>query len=165
MSLGILLEKMWPFSGMSGTMPPCLTSLSPSYLSTKKRPLTASSGLSSVRPCKPWASVTFVNWVNLFYCNVRSSVNVNGYLSQPFSLSRGVRQGCPLSPLLYVLVSKVLAVNIRANPRIRGLSLPGIQDPLPPISQYAVQQPQFSHRDRTLFKTVQETCRKNLPNL
>ena len=35
------------------------------------------------------------------------------------------------------LVSEVLAVNIRANPRIRGLSLPGIQDPLPPISQYA----------------------------
>ena len=80
---------------------------------------------------------SFVNWVNLFYCNVRSSVNVNGYLSQPFSLSRGVRQGCPLSPLLYVLVSEVLAVNIRANPRVRGLSLPGTQDPLSPISQYA----------------------------
>jgi len=80
---------------------------------------------------------SFVNWVDLFYCNVRSSVNVNGYLSQPFSLSRGVRQGCPLSPLLYVLVSEVLAVNIRANPRICGLTLPGLQDPLPPISQYA----------------------------
>ena len=49
-------------------------------------------------------SDSFVNWVDLFYCNVRSSVNVNGYLSQPFSLSPGVRQGCPLSPLLYVLV-------------------------------------------------------------
>ena len=23
---------------------------------------------------------SFVNWVNLFYCNVRSSVNVTGYL-------------------------------------------------------------------------------------
>ena len=80
---------------------------------------------------------SFINWVNLFYTSVRSSVNVNGYLSQPFSLSRGVRQGCPLSPLLYVLVSEVLAVNIRANPRICGLTLPGLHDPLPPISQYA----------------------------
>ena len=80
---------------------------------------------------------SFVNWVNLFYCNIRSSVNVNGYLSQPFSLFCGVRQRRPLSPLLYVLVSEVLAVNIRTNPRIRGLSLPGTQDPLPPISQYA----------------------------
>ena len=80
---------------------------------------------------------SFANWVNLFYCNVRYSVNVNEYLSQSFSLSRGVRQGCPLSPFLYGFVSEVLAVNIRANPRIRGFSLPGIQDPLPPISQYA----------------------------
>ena len=80
---------------------------------------------------------SFISWVDLFYCNVRSFVNVNGYLSQPFSLSRGVRQGCPLSPLLYVLVSEVLAVNIRANPRIRGLTLPGVPVPLPPISQYA----------------------------
>jgi len=63
-------------------------------------------------------------------------VNVNGYLSQPFFLSRGVRQGCPLSPLLYVLVSEVLAVSIRANPRIVGLCLPGVPAPLPPISQY-----------------------------
>ena len=49
-----------------------------------------------------------------------------------------MRQGCPLSPLLYVLVSEVLAVNICANPTICGLTLPGIQDPLPPISKYAV---------------------------
>ena len=51
-------------------------------------------------------------------------------------MSRGVRQGCPLSPLLYVLVSEVLAVNIRCNPRISGLVLPG-SSPLSPISQYA----------------------------
>jgi len=63
-------------------------------------------------------------------------VNVNGYLSPFFSLSRGVRQGCPLSPLLYVLVSEVLAVNIRCNPRISGLTLPGLPA-LSPISQYA----------------------------
>ena len=80
---------------------------------------------------------SFVNWVRLFYTNVQSAVNVNGYLSSFFPLSRGVRQGCPLSPLLYVLVSEVLAVNIRANPLIKGLSLPGVSQPLSPISQYA----------------------------
>ena len=74
--------------------------------------------------------------VNLFYNRVQSAVNVNGYLSPFFHLSRGVRQGCPLSPLLYVLVSEVLAVNIRCNPRISGLVLPGLS-PLSPISQYA----------------------------
>ena len=80
---------------------------------------------------------SFVHWVDLFYCDVQSSVNVNGYVSPFFSLSRGVRQGCPLSPLLYVLVAEVLACNIRANPCITGLSLPGSSQPLSPISQYA----------------------------
>ena len=51
---------------------------------------------------------SFLKWVNVFYTGVESSVNVNGYLSSFFSLSRGVRQGCPLSPLLYGLVAEVL---------------------------------------------------------
>ena len=80
---------------------------------------------------------SFLKWVSLFYTDVQSAVNVNGYLSPFFSLSRGVHQGCPLSPLLYVLVSEVLACNIRANPRIEGLCLPDSSDPLSPISQYA----------------------------
>ena len=79
---------------------------------------------------------SFISWVNLFYFRVQSAVNVNGYLSSFFGLSRGVRQGCPLSPLLYVLVSEVLAANIRCNPRISGLCLPGTPS-LSPISQYA----------------------------
>lgn len=80
---------------------------------------------------------SFIRWVDLLYTGVQSAVNVNGYLSSFFSLSRGVRQGCPLSPLLYVLVSEILAVNIRANPRITSLCLPGASSPLSPISQYA----------------------------
>lgn len=51
---------------------------------------------------------SFLKWVDLFYTGVQSSVNVNGYLSHFFSLSRGIRQGCPPSPLLYVLVAEVL---------------------------------------------------------
>ena len=76
----------------------------------------------------------FIAWVSLFYHRVQSSVNVNGYLSPFYYLSRGVRQGYPLSPLLYVLASEVLAASIRANPRISGLSIPGFP-PLFPISQ------------------------------
>ena len=78
---------------------------------------------------------SFISWVDLFYFRVQSAVNVNGYLSSFFTLSRGVRQGCPLSPLLYVLVSEVLAASIRSSPRISGLCLPG-SSPLSPISQY-----------------------------
>ena len=79
---------------------------------------------------------SFVSWVKLFYREVRSSVNVNGHLTSFFRLSRDVRQGCPLSPLLYVLVAEAFAVNLRSNPRIQGISFPGV-GPVSPIVQYA----------------------------
>ena len=44
---------------------------------------------------------------------------------RPFShLRGGVRQGCPLSPLLYVITIEVLAVSIRTSPGITGVQLP-----------------------------------------
>ena len=80
---------------------------------------------------------SFIGWVDLFYTGVQIAVKFNGYRSSFFCLSRGVRQGCPLSPLLYVLYAEVLACNIRANRRIIGLSLPDGVSPLPVVSQYA----------------------------
>ena len=80
---------------------------------------------------------SFISWVDLFYVGAQSAVNVNGYVSPYFSLSRGVRQGCPLSPLLYVLVAEVLACNIRSHPGIAGLSLPTSAVSLPSLSLYA----------------------------
>ena len=63
--------------------------------------------------------------------------NVNGHISNSFKLSRGVRQGYPLSPLLYVLVAEALAYNIRSNGVISGLSLPGSPCSLPVVSPSA----------------------------
>ena len=39
--------------------------------------------------------------------------------------------------MLYVLYAKVLVCNIRSNPAITGLFLPGSPTPLPVLSQYA----------------------------
>ena len=64
-------------------------------------------------------SPSFIGWVNLFYSGVQSAVNVNGHISDFFALSSGVRQGCPLSPLLYVLVAEVLACNRRVGVGVR----------------------------------------------
>lgn len=80
---------------------------------------------------------SFISWVRLLYSGVFSSVFVNGYTSQAFFPSRGVRQGCPLSPLLYVLSIEVLAANLRASRVIHGLTLPGVANPLPVTSLYA----------------------------
>ena len=58
---------------------------------------------------------SFISWVRFLYTDVRSTVLLNGYSSDVVRPSRGVRQGCPLSPLLYVISMEVLAVNLRAH--------------------------------------------------
>ena len=78
----------------------------------------------------------FLQWLRLLYTDVWSSVLVNGYTSRPFKPSRGVRQGCPLSPLLYVLSMEVLTANVRCRPDITGLRLPSFSSPLPVLSLY-----------------------------
>ena len=93
-------------------------------------------------------SDSFIRWVRLLYTDVRSSVLVIGYTSRPFKPSRGVRQGCPLSPLLYVLSMEVLAANVRCHPDITGLRLPGLSSPLPVLSLYADDTSAVSCSDR-----------------
>ena len=45
-------------------------------------------------------------------------------MTSPFLIGRGVRQGCALSPLLYVLTVEPFTHAIRASPHIKGLPLP-----------------------------------------
>ena len=59
---------------------------------------------------------TFLCWIKLFYTNIESAVVINSWTSAFFQPSRGVHQGCPLSPLLYVITIEVLAVCLRTSP-------------------------------------------------
>lgn len=59
------------------------------------------------------------------YCNTSSSVIVNKCISTPFNISRGVRQSCSLSPLLYVLIFEPFLRKLTLDQTIHGLSLPG----------------------------------------
>ena len=66
----------------------------------------------------------FIKWVKVLYTSNQSRVQVNGYLTDHFFTTRGVRQGCSLSPLLNVLCVEAFACKIRADPHIKGLRLP-----------------------------------------
>ena len=52
-----------------------------------------------------------------------------------FEISRGVQQGCPLSPSLFVLSVELLALKICQNPNCGGIQLPNDQEVK--ISQFA----------------------------
>ena len=66
-----------------------------------------------------------LTWVKLLYGSAKSRVKVNGLLTDPFRLERSVRQGCPLSSILYSIVAEPLAAPLKQNKQIKGIELPG----------------------------------------
>lgn len=59
----------------------------------------------------------------MLFTDIESCILNHGHSSGFFHPGRGVRQGCPLSPSLFVLVVEILAAKIRKNSNIRGLQL------------------------------------------
>jgi hypothetical protein len=68
---------------------------------------------------------SLIKWVALLYSEVNSSVIVNGWVGEKFPVGRSVRQGCPLSALLYVLCIEPLAEALRREKEFNGLKVRG----------------------------------------
>ena len=66
-----------------------------------------------------------LRWIKLFYHDIESCILNNGWSSNLFKLERGVRQGCPLSPYLFILGAEVLADAIRKHNNIKGILVDG----------------------------------------
>ena len=65
----------------------------------------------------------FRKWIKIMYTDISSCVLNNGYTSKYFTLKCGIRQGCPLSALLFIMAVEILAITIRKNENIKGISL------------------------------------------
>ncbi len=68
---------------------------------------------------------SFIHWIQTIYSNTQSQICTNGYISEEFKLERGVRQGCPLSPMLFTLATETLLSAIRKDKNIKGFITPG----------------------------------------
>ncbi|CAC5395158.1 unnamed protein product [Mytilus coruscus] len=73
-----------------------------------------------------------------------SSVKCNGFLTPYFRLKNSVKQGCPISALLYVLLAEQLSIAIKKNYEIRGVVIPNTN----------VEEKVFVHADDTTLTLV-----------
>ena len=65
----------------------------------------------------------FIQWTKVMYNDITSCVLNNGFSSPFFQVTRGIRQGCPLSAYLFLLVAETLATGIRQNEHIKGFNI------------------------------------------
>jgi len=62
-------------------------------------------------------------WVKLLYTQIESFIINNGHSGNRFTLGRGVRQGDPLSPYLFILATEIMASGIKNHEDIEGIMI------------------------------------------
>ena len=67
-----------------------------------------------------------ISWIKLLYTSPLAHVCTNNGYSDYFSLERGTRQGCQLSPLLFAIAIEPLAEALRSS-QMLGISRGGIE--------------------------------------
>ena len=75
-----------------------------------------------------------IDAVRTLYNGAQTKVKLNGVTGNEFDNTSGVRQGCPLSSLLYVLVQEVQLRMIRDDPEIAGIAIPDPDGNAPPVA-------------------------------
>ena len=106
----------------------------------------------------PWVvmDLGLSSWTGLTHFIMKrkaASQTMAGRVSS-FKLGRGVRQGCPLSPYLFILAIELLATAIRQNKKITGITINKNEFK---ISQYADDTIQILDGSETSLVTALET--------
>ena len=69
-----------------------------------------------------------MSWINILYDDTnrpKRKILANGELSRPYRIARGTAQGCPLSPLCFLIVVEGLTRLIKNNKNIHGITIGG----------------------------------------
>ena len=65
-----------------------------------------------------------INMIRALYNQVTVTINVNDDLTEEFVTGGGVRQGCPLSPYLFIMVLELMAIELKNSPEYTGIVEP-----------------------------------------
>ena len=95
-----------------------------------------------------------MGWIKTFYKNISSCVINDGFSTPSFILERGVRQGDPLFPSLFIIVLELLAVSIRNNDQIKGIAVDGCEIKLVTFADDMTSFVRYKLSHQTLFETI-----------
>ena len=68
---------------------------------------------------------SFLKIVESLYTNATSKILINGHLTKPIKMEKGIRQGDPLSLFLFLIAANPLVTQIQNDSTIQGIRIPG----------------------------------------
>lgn len=75
-----------------------------------------------------WGLITqHGTWIDSIYSNPTAKVKVNGILFEFFDIHKGTRQGCPHSPILFLISLESFLRRVRANNDIQGVTIRSVE--------------------------------------
>ena len=89
----------------------------------------------------------FITWIKTLMKNISSQVKIKGFLTELFSMTRGIKRADPLSVLLYAIIAEILGNQIRSKDRIQGVRLGNSEKK---IMQYADDTEPFATDDESI---------------
>lgn len=93
----------------------------------------------------------YIAAIKTLFSDIETCIINNGYTSQYFTPSRGIRQGCCISPYLFLLAAEVLSVRIRGDCSIRGITVGGTECK---VTQFADDLTGFACDDSSLQRII-----------
>jgi len=70
----------------------------------------------------------FIQWIKIVYTNIRSTLKVSGFLANYIPVLNSLKQGCPISALMYVVAAEPLVQAVLKNKEINGINIPNSND-------------------------------------
>ena len=61
------------------------------------------------------------SWIKILLNDRKFRVKNGGHISKDYEMTRGVRQGCPLSPLIFIMSIEFLGLKVRQSDKIKGI--------------------------------------------
>ena len=90
----------------------------------------------------------FCNFMRTLYNKPIFSVKNNQWLTKPIEMGRGVRQGCSVSALVFILMVEIMGTAIRENDQIEGIKVDG----------RVYKTSQFADDTTLIMKNVRDIC-------
>ena len=91
----------------------------------------------------------FIDMIKIFFNQFEICTQNNGNISSFFGKTRGINQGCTISPFIFLLSGEILAHKLKNNPQVKGIKI-GRSEVEEIILQFA--------DDSTLFLEFSEIC-------